>query len=104
MYLFFALQSKFDSWQLAYELDDTTNADDINYYGDLFINAFFSGFLTNVDNGGFISACSYHCGMWNTIHINDYNSSYAHYLWYNGLSTQSYFYQSNSYPCASCCS
>lgn len=52
-------------------------------------------------NGVFLDACFHHCGSWNEIFINKYDTSIAFEQWYN--SGDGVFIQNDRYPCMACC-
>jgi len=65
----FPLQSEYDSWQVANELD-STDAVQINKYGDILTLWVTTNLLANPKNGIFLDSCFHHCGSWGSIKIN----------------------------------
>jgi O-palmitoleoyl-L-serine hydrolase len=97
---FFAVQSRFDSWQIG-ALLGSNNITEINEYGDMFYNLFISTILHNNANGIFLDSCFHHSMSWN-IKINNQNVGTAFKDFYeNGYPNT--FIQNNPYPCSGCC-
>jgi len=96
----FPLQSEYDSWQVPYILG-TTNAADINTYGQMFITRFKKDVLTDDNNGCFLDSCFHHCGSWDSISIDNSVSGPAVKAWYEGK--KGVFVQNKDYPCTECC-
>ena len=55
----------------------------------------------------FLDSCKHHCGEWNQITIQGYNSSSVVTKWFyqgsTSLPNNGYLDQAQPYPCASCC-
>jgi len=96
----FGLQSEYDSWQTANILG-STDAGEINTYGNLIMTRFKSSVLSNPNNGVFLDSCYHHCHGWELL-INGENVAEVFQRWYesgnNGVEIQG-----KSYPCTDCC-
>ena len=99
---FFAVQSRFDSYQISVELgSNPNNIIEINDYGDMFFKLFVSTILKKNVNGVFLDSCYHHSMSWNII-INDTNVGIAFKNFYEYGYPRSYV-QKNSYVCSKCC-
>lgn len=97
----FALQPKFDSWQMDNVLG-VRNETLVNSFGKEVMKRLTVAFLRFDKNSGFIDSCSHHCGLWNIIHINNVTQSQAFYLWYNGIERNAYI-RDETFICNECC-
>eukprot|EP01084_Bolivina_argentea_P044960 82751_1 len=102
----FALQSRFDKWQLRHELCNDTNGTIVNGYGYNLTFNFIDKFInTNKTiHGAYLDSCEHHGFEWNQIFIDGYLQSSASIdFYYNNLTHPSLFFQNDSFPCSSCC-
>eukprot|EP01084_Bolivina_argentea_P159390 277596_1 len=102
----FALQSQYDMWQIPNILG-TTNVTYIDWYGQnltAFIQAFVMNSDTNRYSGSFLSSCYSHCGLWDEVHIDNQLEDNAFTLFYENKNNSEFYFQNNTYPCATCCS
>ncbi|ETO07801.1 hypothetical protein RFI_29589 [Reticulomyxa filosa] len=117
----FALQSRFDSWQLTYILGNTNNATLINEYGTNFTRIFNQTYLqTNLSlHGGFVpvffpftfifisnictcvlfDSCYHHCEEWDDIIVDDLDSTEMFGEMFYQETKQIFWFQDYSYPC-----
>ena len=102
----FALQSRYDSWQLNNELCNTNNDTIVNGYGyNLTVN-FLNNFINNkkINSGGYFDSCYHHTFYWNGIHIDNYTESLAQVdFYYDNLTHSRLWFQNESYYCGNCC-
>jgi len=78
---FFALQARYDTWQIANELG--TNATvAVRTYGDALMTRLNSTLLANPKNAAFVDSCAHHCGAYDSIEVNGINAANAFYRWY----------------------
>jgi len=99
---FFAVQSRFDSWQIGAELgSNQNNINEINEYGDMFYNLFTSIILKSNVNGIFLDSCFHHSMAWN-IKINNKNVGTALKNFYD-YGYPNIYIQNKSYICSECC-
>ena len=102
----FALQGRFDSWQLTHEICEENNDTASNGYGyNLTVNLLNNFIDTNKSlHFSYLDSCYHHCGQWNTILIDGYDQSTAQVaIYYNNISHSNLFFQNYSYPCSTCC-
>jgi len=97
----FPLQSTYDSWQIAYDLD-STNVNAINTYGKSLEDLVKAGILIKPHNGIFLDSCEHHCGNWNSMHISGQTQATAFSDFFEGKPKKVWI-QGKPYPCASCC-
>ena len=105
-YKLFAMQSRFDSWQLREELCNTVNDTLVNEYGDNFASVFIEKFILTKPgyHVGYLDSCMHHCLQWDTIIIDGYGQSMVYVdFYYNNLTHSNLFYQNETYPCSTCC-
>ena len=110
----FALQSAFDSWQVANEMasgQNTSNAS-VNAYGEIVRRRLRGTLLAAPRHGAFIDSCSHHCFAWGHISIRGSVQAKAHSLWYYNQSTAGarhgalqyrVWEQADAFPCEACC-
>ena len=102
----FALQGRYDSWQLTHELCLQNNDTASNGYGyNLTVNMMKNYIETNESlHFAYLDSCYHHCGQWNAIKIDGYDQSKAQVdIYYNNLTHSNLFFQNYSYPCSTCC-
>eukprot|EP01125_Pyxidicula_operculata_P004666 TRINITY_DN1753_c0_g1_i1.p1 TRINITY_DN1753_c0_g1~~TRINITY_DN1753_c0_g1_i1.p1 ORF type:complete len:253 (-),score=42.74 TRINITY_DN1753_c0_g1_i1:36-794(-) len=97
----FPLQSEYDSWQIAYDLDSKDPVV-INKYGLSLRSLVADTILNRPQNSIWLHSCADHCGGWGNIHIDGESMATAFQKWYEG-SDHKYF-QGKDYPCTACCS
>ena len=127
----FALQSAYDSWQLANEMLDR-NASHLNEaanaYGALLRAAMNESLLADSKHGAFLESCEHHCFKWGSIAIDGDVQAAAFQTWYDGngnstirlstsaspgqfnapttnapLTDKRLWVQDDEYPCDVCC-
>lgn len=99
----FALQGKYDSWQIGN--DAHTNANNtaaINSWGAMLSQRIGSGLLAQPQHGAFLDSCYHHCGGFDNFHVDGFTQATAHQAWYSG-GARTVYNQTRSYPCPSCC-
>jgi len=101
----FALQSRFDSWQLTNILGNTNNNTLVNEYGNTFTKTFNQTFLQTNKNlhGGLLDSCYHHCGEWDQIVVNGLDSTEMFYNMFYHKSQSIFWFQNQPYPCKACC-
>jgi hypothetical protein len=63
----FALQSRFDSWQIDNDLQ-SHDTDMINAWGNRLIQVLFAKLLfKDIKHGAFVDSCLHHCGGWDIV-------------------------------------
>jgi O-palmitoleoyl-L-serine hydrolase len=100
----FALQGKYDSWQLGggdagINLTDTAA---VNAWGALLSERIGSTLLAQPQHGAFLDSCLHHCGGFDNFVVDGFTQATAHAAWYAGGSRRLYN-QTQSYPCQACC-
>ena len=103
----FPLQSRYDAWQTSQELQSELPSE-VNAYGQNFTYWFIKEYLNTglytSNHAAFLDSCHHHCGEWNSILIDNYNSSRAQFdFYYNILKHNKFFFQNVTYPCRGCC-
>merc|ERR1712218_750058 len=113
----FPLQSRYDSFQISFELDlaqNITNIDAIDVYGANLTTTFINDYVNSNNNrSAFLDACSHHVGTsWSdtNIKINNTEGKEAAVQWYynqnnvwNWRENSNYFWFGNeTYPCQTC--
>eukprot|EP00935_MAST-01C_sp_MAST-1C-sp1_P000480 g480.t1 len=79
----FALQAKYDAWQIPEILRSADRAL-INQFGANLTALLNASLLRNrPSNGAFVDGCEHHCGGYNTYHINNLTQAKALLAWYN---------------------
>mmetsp|Transcript_7094 Transcript_7094/g.14333 ORF Transcript_7094/g.14333 Transcript_7094/m.14333 type:complete len:550 (-) Transcript_7094:148-1797(-) len=104
-----ALQSRFDSWQTAMDLDSTDHQQ-INQWGERTVELMRSSLLAhNGKHAAFIDSCAHHCNFWNQLESSDgLTQPMAFQRWYSRISqgqmpeTQEHF-RLEPFPCEACC-
>jgi len=98
----FALQSRYDTWQIGNELG-TNGTNAVRLFGAQLTTRMAVNFLASTRNGAFLSSCAYHCGAYDYIHIQNLNAANAFMQWYQKTTSQRLWFQNEQYPCTSCC-
>jgi hypothetical protein len=98
----FALQARFDTWQLANELGTNATAP-VQHYGGYLTELFAANFLSNPKNGAFLDSCAHHCGAYDSIFTQTINAANAFKQWYMKSTSQRLWFQKQLYPCSACC-
>ena len=105
----FALQSQYDSNQIADLGPQKDNVTFINIYGKNLTKYYIENYINTNDNHfGWLVSCFEHCifgvEQWNQITINGYTTAQAQINAYYYNDTQNRFlFQNQTYPCDSCC-
>lgn len=100
----FALQGKYDSWQLVGDADIPTNdTAGVNAWGGLLSARIGATLLAQPQHGAFLDSCLHHCGGFDAFLVDGFTQATAHAAWYAGGARRLYN-QTESYPCAACCS
>ena len=104
----FALQSRFDAWQITciasvINVKNEANYDYINHFGQVFVDTFEQTFLKHSRNGVFLDSCYHHCGEWDEINIDKLTQADAFDKFYHANQINTW-YQSQPFPCHDCCS
>jgi hypothetical protein len=105
----FALQSRFDSWQLTNEMapGESANITAVNGYGTRVLNAMKASLLADSKHGAFIDSCEHHCFKWGDINISGFVQAAAFAAWYNqnesAVSRRGVWDQGRPFPCTACC-
>ena len=104
----FALQSRFDAWQIpciasVVNASNNQNYDYINHFGQTFVQKLETSFLKHSRNGVFLDSCYHHCGEWDQIKIDGMQQADAFDKFYHGNEIN-VWYQSQLFPCNTCCS
>lgn len=102
----FALQSKYDSYQIGSILHMNASAiPGINAYGALLRSRLFNSLLSNPIHGAALDSCYHHCGgaVWADIPFSTsiVGQGAAFAAWYAGKGHV--FEQQDVYPCTKCC-
>jgi hypothetical protein len=99
----FALQGKYDSWQLGQDAHtNVNNTAFINEWGAMLSQRIGSGLLAQPQHGAFLDSCLHHCGGFDSFELDGFTQATAHEAWYRG-GARKLFNQTQSYPCESCC-
>jgi len=100
----FAMQARFDSWQIGGELG-TNKTGPVNNYGAQLMTRINANLLNNTKHGAFIDSCFHHTGAYDSIVIDKVDAAVAFQQWYNmnGKSKQRIWFQNSPYPCSKCC-
>src|SRR5437764_990138 len=77
----FALQARYDTWQIGNELGNKVVAQ-VRSYGAQLTQIFQKNFLAQKRNGAFLDSCAHHCGGYDSIHLKKINSALAFQQWY----------------------
>lgn len=101
----FALQGKYDSWQLAGDAvilpNDTAG---VNAWGAMLSERIGSTLLAQAQHGAFLDSCLHHCGGFDAFVVDGFTQATAHAAWYiGGPGSRSLYNQTESYPCQACC-
>jgi hypothetical protein len=100
----FALQGKYDSWQLAGDVclpaNDTAG---VNAWGALVSARLRASLLAAPQHGAFLDSCLHHCGGFDAFRVDGFTQATAHAAWYAGQA-RALYNQTEGYPCAACCS
>lgn len=101
----FALQSKYDSWQLVGDaglpVNDTTG---VNAWGRALSERLRAGLLALPQHGAALDSCLHHCGGFDSfVFDGGFTQATAHAAWYAG-GARALYNQTAAYPCAACCS
>lgn len=78
----FALQPRFDTWQIDNELG-SRDPKRINEFGDALTQRLAKTLLLKPQNGAFLDSCAHHCGGYDVIHIRGLNAANAFLQWYS---------------------
>ena len=100
----FALQGKYDSWQLSggdagIPLNDTAR---VNAWGAMLSERIGSTLLAQPQHGAFLDSCLHHCGGFDSFIVDEFTQATAHAAWYAG-DVRRLYNQTQSYPCQECC-
>ena len=100
----FALQGKYDSWQIGggeagLPLNDTSG---INAWGSMLSARISASLLAQPQHGVFLDSCFHHCGGFDAFLVDDFTQATAHAEWYS-RGARSIFNQTEPYPCTACC-
>jgi len=100
----FALQSRFDAWQIP-EILGSRDANLINVFGQNLTVTVINNLLNRPRAGVWLDSCYHHCGGWPNIKIGneDMPTAFEQFYKTEGRARKFYF-QDQKYPCASCCS
>lgn len=102
----FALQSVYDSWQLANVMapDASANASRVNAFGGRLRSTLHEALLAAPRHGAYIDACQHHCFDWGRFRVDGANQAAAFASWYAGpRGTRRVWEQANAWPCTACC-
>ena len=103
----FALQAKYDAWQVPNILR-SSNVAVINEFGENLTNRLTASVLNRPGNAVFLDACYHHCGGYDVYQIDSMTQAQAVDIWYkNGsgaLPNAGRIEDLHDYPCKSCCS
>merc|ERR1712183_965472 len=109
----FALQSRYDSWQMGGDDANTTNS-----FGKGLSDLMQTNLLRSPQHGAFLDSCSHHCGSdgphpaWGTkdtpgTKIDGVSMGLAVKTWYEqgspSLPNGGLYNQQQTYPCEDCC-
>ena len=100
----FALQGKYDAWQVGpgdagLSVNDTAG---VNAWGALLSSRMRATLLMQPQHGAFLDSCFHHCGGFDAFLVDGFTQATAHAAWYGG-GARRLFNQSEAYPCAACC-
>lgn len=101
----FALQAKFDAWQIPniLGLEDTNS---INAFGANMTALLRSQLLDRPQNSLYLDACRHHCGGWDKYVVDGMTEAEAFDRWYAGgsaaLPSKGRMIDESRYPCATC--
>lgn len=102
----FALQSEYDSWQVANILG-STDAATINAFGANLTKRLFTNLLWAPQHGAFLDSCSHHCGGWLPTTINGDTQATAFSKFWDAIGVDDgsshVWVQGQVYPCPACC-
>lgn len=102
----FAMQPKFDEWQLWAE-ECSNNPNDLNDYGTNIYALFKNFFISNHPNrGGFVDSCKHHCWKYGDLVADGTKNSVAFKQWYDRNTDayhSQYWVDDKSYGCSNCC-
>ena len=102
----FALQGKYDSWQLVGDADLPVNdTAGVNAWGALVSARLRASLLAAPQHGAFLDSCLHHCGGFDAFHVDGFTQATAHAAWYaaGAAPRRALYNQSEGYPCAACC-
>ena len=100
----FALQGKYDSWQLKGDVDLPANdTAGVNAWGALVSARLRASLLAAPQHGAFLDSCLHHCGGFDAFTVDGFTQATAHAAWYAGQA-RALYNQTEGYPCAACCS
>jgi ribosome maturation protein SDO1 len=101
----FALQGKYDSWQLKGDASIPANdSAAVNAWGALVSHRLRATLLAAPQHGAFLDSCLHHCGGFDAFLVDGYTQATAHAAWYVAAGAGRALYnQSEAYPCAACC-
>ena len=102
----FALQAKFDAWQIPNILG-SEDVGSINAFGANMTALLESNLLDRPHNGAFVDGCRHHCGGWDAMYIVDgMTEAEAFDRWYTrgsaALPREGRMIDGSRYPCAAC--
>jgi hypothetical protein len=102
----FALQAKFDAWQIPNILG-SEDVGSINAFGANMTALLESNLLDRPHNGAFVDGCRHHCGGWDGMYIVDgMTEAEAFDRWYTrgsaALPREGRMIDGSRYPCATC--
>ena len=99
----FALQGKYDSWQLVGDAgipqNDTVG---VNEWGAMLSARIGATLLAQPRHGAFLDSCLHHCGGFDSFKVDSFTQATAHAAWY-ARGARALYNQSETYPCAACC-
>ncbi len=99
----FALQGKYDSWQIGNDAHANVNATGaINAWGAMLSERIGASLLAQPQHGAFLDSCYHHCGGFDNFHVDGFTQATAHAAWY-ARGARALYNQSASYPCKACC-
>jgi len=99
----FALQSRFDAWQIPNILG-SDSAPVVNQFGRNLTVNIINNLLVNQRAGVWLDSCYHHCGGWPGITIDGYQMADAFAEFYRTLGTsKKLWFQDETYPCNACC-
>ena len=104
---FFALQAKFDAWQLPNILG-STDPKVINAYGKNVSDTLVANLLSRSGNAVVLDGCVHHCGGFNMYIVDNMTQAEAFSLWLKGGSAALPYHGQMGirdnliYPCTSC--
>ena len=102
----FALQSAYDTWQLANEMAPGAEKDAaaVNAYGSRVRHALAATLLADSRHGAFIESCAHHCFAWGEIRADGAVQADAFAAWWRSHGrSKSVWNQTVPYPCTACC-